>query len=145
MKEKRKFQMGSRIFFSKYPDFESKDNDTLYVMTGWDVKATVLNFHKDGRDCFFIKDAPKEVLIKETLESKTFMRAGKFLVPEFVEYIGMTIDDLKQLAPMFDKMDEGHSYEKLIYGYYVENGSFTLTDKQRLAAYEDYKKTRNKK
>lgn len=142
MKEKIKFQIGSRVFFEKYPDFESKDNDILYIMTGWDVKAAVLNFHKDGKDCFFIKDAPKEILIKETLKSKTFMRAGKFLVPQFAKYIRMTIDDLKQLAPMFDKIDNKHSYEKVIYNYYIENGDFILTDEQRQIAYEEYKKSK---
>ena len=140
MKEKCKFQIGSRVFFSEYPDFESKDDDTLYVMTGWDVKASVLNFKKDGRDCFFVKDAPKDVLIQETLDGDIPMRAGKFLVPEFAKYLGMTIDDLKLLQPLFDKMDDAHSYENVIYDAYIENGDFTLTDEQRDKAYMDYKK-----
>lgn len=140
MKEKAKFQIGSRVFFGEFPDFDSKDDDTLYVMTGWDVKANVLNFRKDSRDYFFVKDAPKEILIKETLDSDIPLRAGKFLVPEFHEYLGLTIEDLKRLSPLFEKIDENHSYEKIIYQSYIENGSFTMTDEQRQKAYEEYKK-----
>lgn len=144
MKEKKKFSIGSRVFFGNYPDFQSKDDDILYIMTDWTMKSTMLNFKKDGKDRFFIMDMPKDMMIKDTLEKNIPMKAGKFLVPEFAEYIGLTIDDLKELQPLFDKMDEKHSYEKVIYDSYVANGSFTLTDEQREKAYEEYKKTRNK-
>jgi len=143
MREKIKFQIGSSAFFGEYPDFKSKDSDILYVMAGWDAKASVLNFRKDGKDCFFVKDAPKDEMIQETLKADIPMRVGKFLVPAYAEYIGLTIDDLKQLEPLFVKLDDKHSYEKIIYDAYVGNSSFTLSDEQRKKAYEEYRLTRN--
>lgn len=146
MKEKVKFQIGSRVFFGEYPDFESKDNDWLYIMEGWDDEhTTMFNFRKDGMDRFFMKDMSKAEAIEDTVKCKLPMRAGKFLVPDFAEYLGMTIDDLKRLEPVFDKIDDKHSYEKLIYAFYVENNAFTLTDEQRKEAYDSYKQSRIKK
>jgi hypothetical protein len=39
-------------------------------------------------------------------------------------------------------MDEKHSYEKIIYNAYLENGAFFITKKQLNEAYEEYKKYR---
>lgn len=70
------------------------------------------------------------------------MKAGKFLVPEFANYIGLTIDDLKILEPMFRNMDEKHKYEEVIYDAYVSNNAFILTNEQRKKAFEIYINTR---
>ena len=72
------------------------------------------------------------------------MRVGKFLVPEFAEYIGLTIDDLKKLDSMFEELDEKHQYEVLIYNSYIDNNGFFLTDEQRDEAYRVYKEARSK-
>ena len=45
---------------------------------------------------------------------------------------------------MFEKIDEKHRYEKVIFDSYVENDGFFLTDEQRLRAYEEYKMARAK-
>lgn len=140
MKEKAKFLIGSKVFFNNYSDFKSKDEDYLYIMDNWDVKSNILNFRKDGVDRFFIKDTNKQDMINDVLHSDVPMRAGKFLVPSFVEYIGATVEDIKQLAPVFEKVDEKHTYEKVIYDAYITNDGFVLTDEQRNAAYEEYKK-----
>lgn len=71
------------------------------------------------------------------------MRVGKFLVPEFCEYIGFTIDDLKLFEDLFDKLDDKHKYEKCIYDSYMKNKCFNLTEEQKNECYEIYKKYRN--
>ncbi len=70
------------------------------------------------------------------------MQLGKFLVPGFVQEIGFTIEHLKALKPLAEKLDERHRYEKVIYDSYIENGSFELTEEQRSKAYEQYKLAR---
>lgn len=142
MKEKKRFIIGSRVFFQGMEGYRSKDDDSLHIMDNWDMKSTIVNFRKDGKDCFLMKDLPKGELIEDTLESNIPMKAGKFLVPAFIEYLGMTISDLKLLSPLFEKIDEAHRYEKVIYDAYIENNGFFLTDGQREAAYREYLKTR---
>ena len=70
------------------------------------------------------------------------MKAGKFLIPEFNEFIGFTIEDLKSILHVFENMDDKHSYEKIIANAYIENGGFFLKDRQRYNAYLEYKKKR---
>jgi hypothetical protein len=85
-------------------------------------------------------DEDKEGFIKDTLECGVPMRIGRFLVPEFAAYLGVTIDDLKRLSGIIEKIDEKHLYEKVIYDAYLENGEFKLTEEQRVAAYKEYLK-----
>ena len=146
MREKVKFTIGSEVFFNGMPGFSPKDSDVLYVMEGWDSSNDVMNLRKgDGRDLFFVPDWDKERMIESTLRSGVPMRAGKFLVPKYASYIGMTVSDLRRLEPLMDSMDEKHSYEKVIYDSYIENGDFVLTDSQRESAYVRYVKERSSK
>lgn len=80
--------------------------------------------------------------VEYTLSSKVPMSAGKFLVKEFCDEIGFTLEHLKKLESVFDRLDDKHKYEKVIYDAYVANGEYSLTDAQRLAAYESYKEVR---
>ena len=70
------------------------------------------------------------------------MVAGKYLIPEFCQEIGFTINDLPKIKPMIDRLDIKHHYEKIIYDSYIENGAFILTDEQRDKAYQSYKQSR---
>ena len=54
-------------------------------------------------------------------------------------WLGVSLGDLKRLAPCFENLDGKHAYERLIYEAYLANGSFTLTDEQREKAYKEYK------
>ena len=85
--------------------------------------------------------APEE-FIEYALNSPLPMEAGKFLVPEVAEYLGFTIEHLKQLEPVFNSMDEKHDYERIIFRAYIENGAFILTDEQRDEAFQAYKQRR---
>ena len=70
------------------------------------------------------------------------MQVIKFLSPRVAEYIGLGIDKLQFLKPLIDALDSKHEYAKIIYQFYIENGKFELTEKQRLEAFKIYKKSR---
>ena len=144
MKPIKIFNIGSSCFFKDYfPDYVEKDRDELQIMdTFFPSKTNVLNL-KDGKnDVFFWRNMDKEGFIEDCLACNGPMRAGKFLVKEFADYIGLEINDLKKLGPIFNSMDEKHTYEKIIYESYIENNGFYLTEQQRKKAYEEYKRKR---
>lgn len=131
-------QLGSNVFFNKYPDFTSHDLD--YIEFKKDIKVGYRIKIKDCDYFLYPKHWTKEDYISDC---KTFpMKVGKFLVPEFNKKINFTIDDLSRLKWLIDKIDDKHSYEKIIYEAYIENQSFTLTEEQRLNAYNEYKAKR---
>ncbi len=134
--------MGSRYFFSKYVDFTSHDVDTIELVNTREFRDKRV-IRGQGKDIFQLRRKPKEELIKDALNSKLPMVVGKFLIKEFNEDIGFTIEDLKLLKPLIDAIDEKHNYEKIIYDAYLENGKFELTQEQRDAAYAEYKKYRS--
>lgn len=142
MKPIKQFQMGSTYFFSNYEDFSSKDYDEICIMDTFPFKNDIMNMKLDHSDVFLCRDMPKEGFINDLITSGVNMKAGKFLIPEFCEYINFTIDDLKSIFPIFENMDEKHTYERIIAQSYIDNNSFTLTESQRDAAYQEYKKTR---
>lgn len=144
MKQKKKFLVGSRYFFDGIPGFRPKDTDYMYIMEDFRTKDTnILRMtHINGEDKFLLKDISKEEFIKDAIGSTSVMKIGKFFVAGFAEYIGLTIDDLKIFEEPLKHIDERHTYYRDIYNAYIENNAFTLTDEQRLKAYETYKKTR---
>lgn len=144
MRTRAEYLMGSGYFFGVYSDYVAKDRDRLCVMDSFPptMKGNVLNLRKDGDDIFLYRDMDKEGFITDTIESGVPMRAGKFLIPEFCESISFTINDLRRLDKVFREMDEKHSYERVIYEAYLDNGGFFLTEDQRDRAYRDYKAKR---
>lgn len=136
------FKCGSSYFFSSFPDYVVKDYDELHICDYLIKDSKILNLKTEKQDIFFIKEMPVSEHIDDCLNSGVPMRAGKYLIPEFSRHIGLTIEDLKQLKPCFDNMDDKHSYEKIIFESYLKNGDFYLTDEQLKEAYEDYKKKR---
>lgn len=145
MKSILSYEIGSSYFFKGYEDYHQKDHDELHIMDRFPdfIKNTnVLSMKKDGEDMFFYRDMGKEDFIKDTIESGTPMKVGKFLNKEFSERLGMTVDDLKAFDEIFESLDEKHTYEKIIYKAYLENGGFWLTGEQLDAAYLEYKKKR---
>lgn len=140
----KKIRIGSTAFFSSFTDFKSKDIDELCIIsspinnkkTGYCLKA-----HK--KDMILYPQLEKEEFINVDLKVNDALKIGKYLVPEFVEYVGLTIDDLQKLKPLVDKLDMKHIYEKTIYDYYIQNNSFTLTNEQLETAYQIYKSNKN--
>ena len=135
------FNIGSNYFFSQFSDYLSHDKDILIILDNkLPDKLSVLSYKKDGNDVFIYSNLTKEEWIENTLTVP--MKAGKFLIPEFCEYIGFEWEELPKLKECFDNIDDKHSYEKIIYNAYLENGAFFLTRKQLNEAYEEYKKYR---
>ena len=136
--------MGSIVFFENMENFTPADYDELCIVNQLPpcVKQNSIRFKIKGKDVFFYNNLNKQEFINDTLSTNLPMKIGKFLVPEFANYIKLTIDDLKTLKPVIDKIDKKHAYEKVIYDAYIENNAFELTDEQRLNAYNEYKKER---
>ena len=135
----KSINVGSQVFFSEYNDYVIHDKDTLHIIDYPLFGETIQVMRKDNKDDFLMYNFGKDKLIELT---KDPLQVGKFLVPEFVEYINLTIDDLKKLKPLLNKIDDKHSYEKVIYKYYIKNNDFYLTKDQLDEAYEIYKKYR---
>lgn len=143
MKPIKQFQMGSSYFFSRYEDFHSKDYDDLCIMDKFIFPGRVMNMKLKGKDVFMFRNMDKQGFIDDVKETGVYMKLGKFLIPEFNEYIGFTIEDLKELRPLFENLDEKHQYEKIIADAYIKNNEFVLKGRQRSIAYAEYKKSRN--
>ena len=140
-----KILIGSQYFFSCYDDFMSKDIDELQIVDTNEF-SQMRQITGMGKCLFQLKrHQSKEDYIAWALQSNIGMVIGKFLIPEFCEAIGFTIEDLPRLVSLLIKLDDKHKYEEIIFNSYLENGSFTLTDEQREQAYKSYKNSRGDK
>lgn len=142
MRAVAKFRAGSSVFFEGYQDYSPGDIDEIQIMDDLPAGDNVFHIFNGKMDYLLIREMDKEGYIRDVLQSGVPMRAGKFLIPGFARYIGMTIYDLKRLEPIFNQMDQKHTYERIIYASYLDNNGFYLTDGQRQRAYEEYKRTR---
>lgn len=138
---KRHFRVGSTYFFSEYPDFRPSDIDEVEFEEHPRLYKNVMQFRKkDGSRCYYKwRKMSADEFVEYTLNSKLPMEIGKFLIPEVADFLGFTIAHLKALAPIAEKLDDKHSYEKIIYDSYIENNGFYLTQEQRDRAYAEYK------
>lgn len=137
-----KILIGSQYFFSCYDDFKSKDIDELQIIETNEF-AQVRQTTGQGKCLFQMKKYnSKEDYIDWALKSQVGMVVGKFLIPEFCEAIGFTVEDLPRLQSLINKLDDKHKYEEIIYNSYLDNNSFTLTSEQRDRAYQLYKESR---
>ncbi len=138
----RKILVGSRHFFWKIAGYKSKDSDYVYIVgqgKGFEYIMQVA----DGSICRFeVVKRPVPEMIAYTLRSGDPLQIGKFLVPEFAEAIGATVEDIAPLEPLLDKLDAKHAYEAYIFRAVQGNGTFTLTDEQRKEAYRIYTEAR---
>lgn len=136
----KKILTGSRAFFSIYNDFNPKDKDIIYIIEDDSNKQTYSYTHNIGVCKITITNLTKEQLLKIYNKGQVIpMAICNFLVPEFVEHFGITIDDLKLLKKLRDTLDYKHLYLRIIYDAYLENGKFELTQEQRDRAYKSYK------
>lgn len=138
----RKILVGSQYFFSCYPDFKTDDIDEVEIIET-DKFKNLRQLTGQGKCLFQLKKQPtKDRYIDYALLSEVGLVLGKFLVPEFCQEIGLTVDDLIKLKPLVSKLDTKHKYEEIIFDSYIENGAFSLTDAQREAAYKSYRESR---
>lgn len=137
----KRIAIGSQVFFSQYDDYESHDKDYVEFQDEPKLFKKFMIVRENGNDIFYYKTMSKGEFIEYELKhvKNIKMAAGKFLVPELAEYIGLTIEDLKLFEKAFRSIDERHKYEEVIYDYYIQNNGFSLTDEQRDNAYQKYK------
>lgn len=140
----KKFTIGSRAFFNRMPDFQSKDTDVLI----WTDEPKGYEHYKQtsmsGQCTMEWAKKEKAEFISFALREKACgLEFGKFLVTDFANELGMSIADLTMLYEHFkERIDEKHKYQHEVYKAYVENNGFYLTDKQRDKAYKVYKAER---
>jgi len=140
-KEVAVFVVGSNAFFDGMDGFCSKDKDYVHLFDDWFPQPQALMLRKDSSDRFLYPNKGLE-LIDDCIRQNDPLTAGKFLVPEFCEYIGATLNDIKKLENLFFALDDKHKYETYIYECYIKNSGLWLTEKQRIKAFEIYRQYR---
>lgn len=141
----KQFTVGSRAFFSDMPDFRSKDSDILVLMD--EPAGFQWRREQQLRDVstFRYKREPIAQMIQRTLDADDPLLVGKFLVPEVAAELGASVADILPLQPLVAKLDDKHKYYAVIFDAYQTNGSITLTQEQRDAAYQLYTEARKPK
>lgn len=134
--------IGSRAFFEGMAGFHPKDSDTLVLQAAPCGYRFVRQLHTAGRCIYYWRLMAAGEYIDYALEKGPAMQLGKFLVPPFAGAVGLTISSLARLRPLVDRLDKTHAYERIIFEAYIANGSFTLTEGQRLAAFREYQAER---
>ena len=135
----KRYLVGSQYFFKGFSDFVPKDLDELILEENPKDYKIKMQITGKGKCLFKWRKLKPQQFIEYT---KLPMELGKFLVKEVCQEIGFTIEHLKQLKPIVEKLDEKHLYEKVIWESYIENNNFYLTNEQLQMAYEEYKKYR---
>lgn len=131
--------VGSNAFFKNIEGFKSKDIDVLELIDN-PIGFKNCRWIKFPSKCVFQwRRMPLDEFINVTLANGFPMEVGKFLVPEFIKEYGLSIEDLKRLQPLIDKLDDKHIYEKYIYDSYIRNNSFVISNEDLLNSYEIYK------
>ena len=108
----RKILVGSSVFFNEIEGFQPKDRDYVILVekpVGYDfVRQT-----SSGKECLFEwrRMLPAQ-FVEYSLHRGPAMQIGKFLVPEFVQEIGFTIEHLKKLKPLAEKL-KGDTTDRL--------------------------------
>ena len=133
--------MGSTYFFKGQPGFTPHDIDYVELVDDKSIKEKLI-IRGQGKDYIQLRRKDKESLIADALKTDLSMVVGKFLIPEFNQEIGFTIEDLHKIKPLIDRLDDKHKYEEIIYNSYLINNSFILTKEQLEEAYALYKKFR---
>ena len=136
--------IGSRAFFEGMSEFTSKDTNTL-VWSSDPKRFTNYRQSSISSKCTVeYRAMTKDEIIKFAMRDKANgLEFGKFIVTEFAELIGLTIDDLKRLRAYYaEKIDDKQRYQLAICDAYIANNAFTLTDEQREKSYAIYSQAR---
>ncbi len=137
-----KIIVGSRAFFSGIDGFTPGSTDYVELIENPEKFEWRHELSMRGVNTYSYKKEASDVMVQRTLDYGNPLLVGKFLVPAVAEAIGLTVADLQPLEPLLDDLEEKHRYIKTIYEAVKANGSFSLTDEQRAAAFEEYSKTR---
>ena len=141
----KKIKIGSQVFFSGiYEDYNSHDEDYIIFVKNPTLFKDFMNIRGRGKDYFYFRDMGKDEFIEYSIRhcEKLPMAAGKFLVPDVIKHLGMTIEDLKKFETFFNEIDPRHAYEKIIYDAYIKNNDFKIGKRQLNKAYKLYKENK---
>ena len=145
METTTKIEVGSRAFFGGIADFASKDHDYVVLVD----QPQGFNYRREcslrGVDTFEYKRMSAADFVAKTLEYADALAVGEFLVKGFADAIGLTIEQLQQLQPLVEKLDEKHQYERIIFDAIISAGSWDLSDETLQAAYLSYTESRKAK
>lgn len=139
--------VGSVAFFDGMEGFTPKVTDKVQIVKKvkngwWHHKQT-----KDHVRMFEWQQHTIAELVEKLTQCTDCKRVTTMLVPEFATAIGCkdAAAYLTAIAPAIAKLCDKHQWGKFIYDAYVQNGSLTITDEQKAAAYEAYKAARPNK
>lgn len=146
--EIKRFLIGSKAIFAGYKEFDdiTTDTDILIIDENPSDYDFEHQYHDPDDDTIHYirwKNMSKEDLLffhTHNCYMGTFIQ--KFLVPEYAEWIGLTIEELKSMERLLKYMDDKHEYEKIVFHAYIENNGFFLTPEQKEEAYQVYKSKR---
>jgi hypothetical protein len=140
----KEFEIGSQSFFKEKMNYFNKLSDILYIVDKGDGYNFISSTDYSGRTEVYLVKRNKNELIDWVLNNslEANLEIGKFLVKEVIDYLDITIDDLKLFDSIFSNLSDKFEYEKIIYDSYIENNSFDLTEEQLNKAYESYKESR---
>lgn len=141
----KKYLVGSRAFFSGTEGFSPKDQDFLVLESAPLDYEWRREQHLRGVCTFFYKIEPPAQMVQRAVDSKDALQLCKFLVPEVAAELRMSVDNIRPLETLLPLLDEKHRYYEIIFRAYMTNGSFTLTEAQRLEAYQSYTESRERK
>lgn len=140
-----KTHTGSLAFFSGIAGFKPGDIDWIVIRDNPKGMKTARHRSLKGVSVFEWRYMPADELINYVLDHPhPPMQVVMFLVPDVAAHIGLTVDMLPRLRPLIEGLDEKHEYAKIIWESYIHNGSFTLTDGQRMEAYHCYLQARQR-
>lgn len=137
--------VGSVAFFDGMEGFKPQVTDKVVIVkqvpNGW-------WHHKQTRQhvrLFEWQQHTVSELVEKLSAVTDCKRASTLLVPAFANAVKGNQTDaayLTAIAPVIGKVCGKHEWVRSVYDAYVQNGSLTLTDAQRMEAYEQYKALR---
>lgn len=131
-----KILVGSASFFAGMEGYNGTPN---YVQVIDEPKPGCSKWwSKRGEDTFEWVRHPKDVQLKKLASAGVVKRVAALLSPELASVFDVMVEDIQSLHHIWDRCEGKTAYYKVIADAYIENGSFTLTDDQRIAAYSVY-------
>lgn len=135
-----KILVGSASFFKGMEGYKGTEN--YIVILDEPKKGCSKWWSKRGDDTFEWVKHEKDEQLKKLMATGVEQRVAALLSPELAEVFGVTAEDIKKFSHLWDKCEGKNAYYKVIANAYIENGYLGLTDEQKSAAYDEYKKAR---
>ena len=135
--------VGSRYFFEGMPDFHPHDYDFVKVHA---PGSTPISYHDHKNGCCINDLASGTImdLLNYSRSADNDLIVCALFVPEIARQLGFKFLEMYEwLTPFVDRLRcTKWAYYGIIYDAYLTNGAMYLTDKQRQAAFEAYKKSK---